>query len=88
MDMTTLEALETILRLGWPAIVLIMLAVIWRRYVARTDELIDVLREVAGLRTTLRMDQREGNSNLTDSDVEAVRSWRAEYGPKSAKELR
>lgn len=42
--MTELEALQTILELGWPAIVMLFVAILWREYRRKTDDQLDDLR--------------------------------------------
>jgi len=74
MDNELILALEQILTMGWPGLVTVFLWVVWRRYTMRTDELIDVLREVAGMRTTLRMQRQaeDDTQKLTDSEINAA----------------
>jgi len=40
MDNQTVEVLTQILNLGWPAIVLIMIIILWRAYEKRTSDFI------------------------------------------------
>jgi hypothetical protein len=60
-----INVLRTMLELGWPAIVMIMIALLWRHhvrassdwrieYIALQREYISALREVAGLEKPLR----------------------------------
>lgn len=37
----TLTTLRTVLELGWPAIVMVAIVIMWRAYKFRTDQLID-----------------------------------------------
>lgn len=45
MEGDTLTALTTILDIGWPALVTLGLIMLWREYKARTDQIIDSLRD-------------------------------------------
>lgn len=47
--------ITTILNLGWPGIVLVMLYIMWAEYRRTTREYIETLREVAGLKQQLRI---------------------------------
>lgn len=68
MEITELlSSLRTVLELGFPGIVLIMLYVVWRAYLLRTEQLIEILREVAGLRVNLaRNEAALGNALRSD----------------------
>lgn len=47
--------ITTVLNLGWPGIVLVMLYLVWSEYRRVTREYIEALREVAGLKQQLRL---------------------------------
>lgn len=51
--MELLTGLREVLELGWPGIVLVMCWLLWRAYTNRTNEYIDALREIAGLKPIL-----------------------------------
>lgn len=44
MDEAWITTLRTTLELGWPAIVLTMLVIVWRALVSRSQDMIDELR--------------------------------------------
>jgi len=88
MEENTIMLIDTVLNWGWPAVVLLQCIILWRKLSQRDQELYDVLREVAGLRTTLRVETQTSSRNrdMSDSDVEAVRRWRQQHGPPYAKD--
>jgi hypothetical protein len=47
--MDVFEIVRKVLELGWPGIVLFQVAVVWNAYQARTEQLIDALKECASL---------------------------------------
>jgi hypothetical protein len=51
--MEVLEQVRQVLELGFPAIVLIMLWLLWSEYRKQVNERINDLREIAGLRASL-----------------------------------
>lgn len=53
MDEGTISGLRTILELGWPAIVLVMVVFLWRDYKALLERYIADLREINGLKNPL-----------------------------------
>lgn len=53
MDGDLLTAVRGFLEMGWPAIVLGACWVLWRAYQVRTDQYIEALREIAGLKAQL-----------------------------------
>lgn len=53
MEGDFINVLRTILELGWPGIVLVMVVLVWRAYQERVREHIADLREIAGLKARL-----------------------------------
>lgn len=51
--MEILEQIRQVLELGFPAIVLVMLWLLWAEYRRQVNERIQDLREIAGLRAAL-----------------------------------
>lgn len=58
MEGDVLNQIRTVLELGWPAIVLVMVVIVWRAYQKRVEEHISDLREIAGIKARLeRLEQ-------------------------------
>lgn len=53
MESDLINTLRTILELGWPGIVLLMVILVWRAYQERVKAHIEDLREIAGLKARL-----------------------------------
>lgn len=51
--METFETLQQVLNLGWPAIVMLAIWLLWLDYKRMMNNYISDLREMAGLRTSL-----------------------------------
>lgn len=57
-----LTGIRQVLELGWPAIVLIMLWLIWTDYRKQVAARIEDLREIAGLRASLPPRQQDAGA--------------------------
>ena len=76
MDDSTITGLRTILELGWPAIVLVMLVFMWRSYQQLLERYIADLREINGLKSTLAITQAENGTKAP-----SVTRWRRSSRP-------
>lgn len=76
MDEATVSGLRTILELGWPAIVLVMLVFMWRSYQQLLERYIADLREINGLKSTLAITQAEDGTKTP-----GVTRWRRSSRP-------
>ncbi len=79
MEGDVLTGLRTILEMGWPAIVLIAWWIVWVKLNQRTEAYINDLREMAGLKASLRPLPTEEQSSAPPAAVKASRASRAVY---------
>lgn len=79
MEGEVLTGLRTILELGWPAIVLVGWWIIWQKHNQRTDQYISDLREIAGLKASLRPLPPDVPTIAPPEQVKSYRASRAAY---------
>lgn len=53
MDSDLVSAIRSLLELGFPGVMLILNYVLWRQYIRCTNEHLDDLRSIAGMRSNL-----------------------------------
>lgn len=58
-EVAVLDGIRQVLELGFPAVVLIMLIILWSEYKKQVNARIEDLREIAGLRASLAAQKEE-----------------------------